>query len=171
MLEDSDKATLAWNELRNQQDWERHNESQRAQLSTILLALSAALVALLPKDKPLPLKHDDWLIPAFLIFIGVFGFVAVMKYWERFRYHEHLEDAYRKIVDSYFAPDGKPLNDEDRISSQRNLFLKTREDAIKEHEKGWLPFPKNRHLMQHRLWQIVFLLIAVLGVFLIVTAQ
>jgi hypothetical protein len=50
MLDDKDKMTFLWNEYKDQNDWQRHNESQRAQLSSILLAISAALVAaFLPK--------------------------------------------------------------------------------------------------------------------------
>src|SRR5690349_7680807 len=98
---DNDKITLLWNEYENQNEWQRHNENQRAQLVNILLVISAALVTL-----PAKFSRTDWAIPAFLIGVGAFGFFAMMKYWERFTYHVQLEIAYRKALDSYFAPNG-----------------------------------------------------------------
>jgi hypothetical protein len=113
------------------------------------------------------LTQDDWIIPVFLIVIGLFGILAVMKYWERFMYHVQLERAYRKVLDSYFAVNSSGLKDEDRLSAEKNLFLKTREAAIKTHEKGRLPLLKNRRLMQHWLWEVIFGLITLLGIVLL----
>ena len=168
MLEDKDRATIIWNEYENQNDWQRHNESQRAQLATVLLAISAAIVTLIPKDRPL--QYNDWPVPAFLIGIGVFGVLAVMKYWERFSYHLKLETAYRKVLDSYFATIGDHPHGKEPLSDQPNLFIKTREEAISEHDTGWRPFFKDRHLKQHHLWEGVFALITLLGVYLIARA-
>lgn len=146
MREDKDRIDILLTEYENQNEWQRHNENQRAQLASILLAIFAALVALLPKDKPL--TRDDWPAPALLVLIGIFGILAVMKYWERFLYHVRLETAHRNVLNSYF---------------ENNLLIRTRDDAIKEHNKGWRPLFKDRHLMQHWLWEGVFALITLLG--------
>jgi hypothetical protein len=148
MAQDTHRISILLEEYKNQNEWQRHNENQRAQLASILLAISAALVTLLPKDKPL--TRDDWPIPALLTIIGVFGILAVMKYWERFVYHVRLERAHRKVLDSYF---------------ENHLLIKTREDAIEKHNKGWRPLFKDRHLMQHWLWEGVFALITLLGIY------
>ena len=153
MAEDKDRIEILLSDYKDQNDWQRHNENQRAQLASVLLAISAALVTLIPKDRPL--TQDDWPIPAFLIGIGVFGILAVMKYWERFVYHVRREDAVRKILDSYFP---------------NNLLIKTRRDVIKEHNKGWRPLFKDRYLMQHWLWEGVFALITLLGVYFLAIA-
>ena len=50
---DQDQITLIWNEYKDQQDWQRHNEGQRANFTNILLILSGALVAFLPNDRAL----------------------------------------------------------------------------------------------------------------------
>ena len=76
MAEDKDRIEILLSDYKDQNDWQRHNENQRAQLASVLLAISAALVTLIPKDRPL--TQDDWPIPAFLIGIGVFGILAVM---------------------------------------------------------------------------------------------
>lgn len=146
MADDKDKITILLTEYNNHGDWQRHNENQRAQLSSILLAISAAIVALIPKDRPL--TYNDWPVAAFLIGIGVFGVLAVMKYWERFTYHNQYRRAFRNVLDSYF-PD--------------SLLINTRENAIKAHNKKWQPLLEDRGLKQHWLWEGVFTLIALLG--------
>ncbi len=151
MKKDKDMIEILMIDYRDQNEWEPHNENQRAQLSSVLLAISAALVTLIPKDRPL--TQNDWPIPAFLIGIGIFGILAIMKYWERFLYHIKREDTVRRVLDSYFP--GK-------------LLTKTRDDAIMEHDKGWRPLFKDRYLMQHWLWEGVFALITLLGVYFLV---
>ena len=151
MADDTDRINIILADRKNQTDWQRHNENQRAQLANILLAISAALVTLLPKDRPL--KHDDWPVPAFLVGIGVFGILAVMKYWERFMLHSRLEMAHREALEKYF---------------ENNLHNKSIVDAITKHEKGWHPLFKDRHLMQHWLWEGVFALITLLGIYFLV---
>lgn len=148
MAEDKGRIDILLEEYKNQNEWQRHNESQRAQLASILLAISAALVTLLPKDKPL--TRNDWPVPALLTIIGIFGILAVMKYWERWVHHARLVTAHRNLLDSYF---------------DNNLLTKTREDTIREHNKGWRPLFKDRHLMQHWLWEGVFALITLLGIY------
>ncbi len=151
MANDRDRIEILLIELKDQNDWQRHNENQRAQLVSILLAISAALVTLIPKDRPL--TNNDWPIPAFLIGIGVFGILAVMKYWERFVYHVRREDSLRKELDVYFP---------------NNALTKLRKDTLKEHNKGWFPLFKDRHLMQHWLWEGVFALITLLGSYFLI---
>ena len=153
MAEDTDKIEILLSDYKDQNEWQRHNENQRVQLANVLLAISAALVTLLPKDRAL--TPNDWPIPAFMIGIGIFGVLAVMKYWERFLYHVRREETLRKALDSYFSD---------------NLLTKTRRDAIKEHNKGWYPLLKDRYLMQHWLWEGVFALITLLGIYFLVKA-
>jgi len=138
------------NELNVQNEWQRHNENQRAQLTNILLLISAGLVALLPKD----LSKSDWEIPVFLIGIGVFGILAVLKYWERFMYHATIDEAYQKLLEPYF-----PKNEDGEYVSS---YLKTRYDSIKRHEANFILF-KDKYFMQHWLWIGVFSVISIMG--------
>jgi hypothetical protein len=160
---DEIKINIIWNEYKEQREWQRHNENQRAQLTSILLSIAAALVAFMPRD----LKRDDWTIPAFLVGIGIFGVLAVMKYWERFVYHAQLVKAYREVIDLYFALDDNQL---DKNQGQKFLFLETREQAIAEHNKCHYPLLKDKYLMEHWLWKGVFMLITLLGIVLLVKA-
>jgi hypothetical protein len=94
----NEQITVIWNEYKDEQNWQRHNESQRAALTQILLGIAAALFALFPRE---PIA-GDWLIPIFLIGIGVFGIFVVLKYWERFEYHVMVAREYRRVIDSFF---------------------------------------------------------------------
>ncbi len=114
MADDKDKIAILLTEWKDQNDWQRHNENQRAPLVSILLAISAALVAWI-KDKPL--THDDWPIAAFLIGLGVFGLLAIMKYWERYVYHVRREDGLRKRIGYIFSK--QPANQGKERSSKR----------------------------------------------------
>jgi hypothetical protein len=119
-LDDKHITTLLWNEFKDQNDWQRHNEAQRATLSTILLSISSALLAFYPKD------NGDWTVPTLLIVIGVFGAVAVIKYWERFMYHVHKERVLRQLLDSYY-----PEGDAEKASQGMRLLLQTHEAGEK----------------------------------------
>jgi len=148
MADDKDKITIILAEFNSHVDWQRHNENQRAQLTNILLAISAAIIALIPKDRAL--TFNDWPVGAVLIGIGVFGVLAVMKYWERFLYHVRRTEALRNVLDSNFS---------------NNLLNNARKEAIKEHNKGWRPFLKDKYFMQHWLWEGVFISIALIGLY------
>lgn len=144
--EDKERINILLEEYKNQDEWQRHNESQRAQLTTILFTISAALVALLAKDRPL--NPDDWPIPTLLVVIGIFGILSVEKYWERFRYHVRLEEAHRVLLDTYF-PD--------------NLLINTRKKAVIEHDESRRLLLKDKYVMQHWLWNGIFVLVILAG--------
>jgi hypothetical protein len=164
---DKDRMTFIWNEYKDQNDCQRHNETQRSQLTSILLAISAALLAFLPKDRPL--SHYDLTLTTFLILIGVFGMLAIMKYWERFMYHVKIERGYRKVLDSYFISNGDEKGGEEQ-GVVKGVFLQTREDAIKEHKSHWFPLFTDRYLMQHWLWEGVVGIITMVGIYLTIRA-
>lgn len=145
---DKDRIEILLSDYKDQNDWQRHNENQRAQIANVLLVISAALLALF-KDK------QGQSIPVFLIIIGIFGFLTIMKYWERFLYHVQREDELRKALDSYFP---------DKLLSQ------TRNIAFEKHNKERLLL-KDKYLKQHLLWAGIFVLIALLGAVLLVTIR
>jgi hypothetical protein len=153
----NEQITVIWNEYKDEQDWQRHNESQRATLTQILLGIAAALAALFPREP----RAGDWLIPAFLIGIGVFGILVIFKYWERFEYHVVVAREYRKVIDSFFREDnGQP-------EGKEFLFIATLEAAKAAHGEGWLPLLKESYFRQHWLWIGLFAAITLLGVALL----
>ena len=145
---DSEKAKIVWEACKNQGDWQRHYEAQRAQITTVLLAIIAAIVTFIPKDRPL--THEDWPVTFVLALIGLFGIVAIIKYRERANYYTQVEAAYREALDSHF--DG--------------LFEQVQKKAQKQHEATVYPWLRESRLMQHWLWGEIFFLVAVLGIVL-----
>jgi hypothetical protein len=152
MPDDKDRINILLEEYMVQTNWERHNENQRSQLASVLLAISAALITLFPKDRPL--TPNDWSIPVLLIVIGIFGILAVLKYWERFSLHGNIGHHFREVLDTYF---------------EDNLFINTYNNAVQEHDKnGEQPLFKDKYLKQHWLWEGVFVVIILLGIFFLV---
>lgn len=182
----NDQITIIWNEYKDLNEWERHNEDQRAHLSNILLVISAALIALLPKDHPI--SWHDWPTTAILIVIGVFGILAVIKYWERFNYHLRIELAYRTILDSYFPLSAnQPKANKQQESRLRSalrrvfarkddqskampppprLFISARDQAVELHESKTPLLLQDGVFMQHWLWIGIFGIVTGLGIYL-----
>lgn len=166
MADSDNKITILLSHYANQCEWERHNENQRAQLANNLLIVSAAIIAFLPSN----LKPNDWPLPIFLIIIGILGLLSIMKYWERFMYHSRIDEAYYRVLDSYFAANAEQPESETRPSTQDSLLIAIREGAIKEHESKCSPFLRDKNFKQHWLWEGVFSVIIILGVVLTVKA-
>jgi hypothetical protein len=151
---DKDQMLFIWNEYKDNLDWMRHNESQRAMITQILLGIAAALVALFPEEP----AAGDWRIPAFLIGVGVFGILVVLKYWERFSFHNAQAHHFRRLLDAFFPPvDGEPEGSE-------HLFIHTREQGRKDHNKKLFPVLKDPYFMQHGLWVGLFFAIIFFGI-------
>ena len=94
-----------------------------------------------PSCGPRGRLHVDWVA-------GIRGICN----WERFLFHDHIQDALRSALNVHY-PD--------------NSLIETYKNTIKEHNKGWLPLFKDRYLMQHWLWEGVFTLITLLGIYLL----
>jgi hypothetical protein len=163
---DKDRIAIILKEYENQNDWERHNESQRAQISSFLLAISALIVTFIPRDK---LTINDLPAPILLIMIGIFGILSILKYWERFEYHTDQENAFRNQLDLYFAPDNAQETTVKQGEALTYLFIETRKEGkdIHEAKKGLL---QDKLLKQHWLWIAVFIVITLLGLYLTVKA-
>ena len=153
----ADQIQIIWNQYKDEQEWQRHNETQRATLSQILLSISAALVALFPKSP----QVGDWLIPAFLIGIGLFGILVVLKYSERFLSHVAVAGEYRKVLDAFFKPENGDQN------LQKYLFTETLEAAIAHHNEKTFFALRTVYFRQHWLWVGLFASITILGLTLL----
>jgi hypothetical protein len=130
-------------------DWMRHNETQRGSLTTILIAVYGALIAFLPKDRPL--NATDWPSPALMIILGLVGFLAVLKYWERFMFHTSVSDKFREELESNGART-------DAVWKQGR--------AKHCESKPWLSDP----FMQHYIWLSLHALVIVVGIIVLVAA-
>ncbi|MGC3864587.1 hypothetical protein ACPSM1_30890 [Micromonospora chersina] len=81
--------------------WEqiRHSENQRATMTNMLLVLAAAGLGLISQKR---LEPGLLLVSGALLFLGIFGVLASLKYYERFRVHLREAGAIRKKIDERF---------------------------------------------------------------------
>lgn len=167
---DKELLTILWNMYKEECEWTRHNELQRATLTTILLAITAAFVGLIPKERLL--YREDCLLPAFIAATGLFGMLAVSKYWERFCFHREGQRAFRQRIDQYF-PEGEGEMEKlpkYPLDMRPRELIKTREAATRTHNSNRMfALVKDSYSMQHWLWIGVFLIIFFFGLYLFLT--
>ena len=82
----------------------RQHEKQRSTVTSILLSISAALIALVAIDDSI--NKSDIPIGLFLVGIGVFGAIFCAKLYERFRLHMAHVKIYREELEK-IVPDSK----------------------------------------------------------------
>ena len=82
----------------------RQHESQRSTVTSIILSISAALVALVSLDKAI--NKADIPLGLFLIGLGVFGSFFCAKLYERFRLHMQHVKIYREELEK-LSPESK----------------------------------------------------------------
>ncbi|MEU6319040.1 hypothetical protein [Streptomyces sp. NPDC047009] len=143
MAEVSEEAIRAyWKEHREQL---RQCETQRSILTNLLLVITAALSALIVQQ-----KFTLYVIPLclFVSLAGVYGAVAVSKYYERASYH--LSQA-RALT--------RDLVERGVLGSDEGLA-----QARAEHYRK---FPRLRRIRLHRLWVGLHLAIALYGLSLL----
>ncbi len=151
------RVNVIWNMYRNQSDWQRHNETQRATFSALLLAVETALLGFLPRDHAL--HTENWPIPAFMMLVGIAGFLAIFKYWERFNYHDAVNWEFETELDTEIPP---PENRE----SLREVRLR----GIEAHDSRALLVLQDRYLMQHWIWAALHFFVAGFGCILLTQA-
>jgi hypothetical protein len=139
----SEEAIRAyWKEHREQL---RQCETQRSTLTNLLLVITAALSALIVQQ-----QFSPHVIPlcVFVVLIGLYGAVAVSKYYERASYHLSQARALtRDLVERGV------LGSDDRLVQART-----------DH---YLAFPRMHRIRLHRLWVILHLAIVLYGLSLL----
>lgn len=161
---EADKVEIILREYENQNEWQRHNENQRAQLVNILLLITGGLVAIYSQSTTRGEVVD--FVAWFLIGIGAFGVISITKYWERFTYHVDLETAHRLVLDRYIATGVVATVENEPKISDENVLLKTRKLGRWKHDSARKPILKDWYFMQHWIWDGVFAITSMLGVFL-----
>jgi hypothetical protein len=128
----------------------QHYESQRSAVTTMLLAISTALVGLITFDDKV--NAADVYATLFLIALGCFGALFALKHHERYRAHIERAKEYRDALDRTF--DDAPI-----------LSTKIGADARHSHNFGLL-----RRLKGAYWWATLNFLIAALGLILLMKA-
>ncbi|MFE4611546.1 hypothetical protein ACFRK5_24850 [Streptomyces niveus] len=143
MAEVSEEAIRAyWKEHREQL---RQCETQRSTLTNLVIIVTAALSALIVQQK---FTVNVMPLCIFVALAGVYGAVAVSKYYERASYH--LSQA-RALT--------RDLVERGVLGSDQRLV-----QARAEHYRS---FPRLRRIRLHRMWVILHLAIVLYGVSLL----
>ncbi len=125
----------------------RQHESQRSTVTSIILSISAALVALVSLDDAI--NKSDIPIGAFLIGVGAFGAIFCAKLYERFRLHMEHVKIYREEL--------QKLDEELKVN-----------DLHWEAENNHTPNATLNKIALNKLWVFLNLFIAFLGLLIVV---
>ncbi|MGP3914252.1 hypothetical protein [Nonomuraea sp. 10N515B] len=143
MAEISDEAIRAyWKEHREQL---RQCETQRSTLSNLLIIITAALSALIVQQ-----RFSLYVLPlcVFISIAGLYGAVAVSKYYERASYHLSQARALTKDL------------------AERGV-LGTDERLVKARADHYRAFPRMHRFRLHRLWVALHFAIGLYGLSLL----
>ncbi|MEV4890306.1 hypothetical protein AB0K48_13030 [Nonomuraea sp. NPDC055795] len=143
MAEISDEAIRAyWKEHREQL---RQCETQRSTLSNLLMVITAALSALIVQQ-----RFSLYVLPlcVFISMAGLYGAVAVSKYYERASYHLSQARALTKDL------------------AERGV-LGTDERLVQARADHYRAFPRMYRIRLHRLWVVLHFAIGLYGLSLL----
>jgi hypothetical protein len=144
MAEDTEITQIILNEIDRQWSWAKQSADQRATFSNFILFLTLATQVFVVE------KGFSRYVIALAVCIaalGIFGLVAVAKYFERFRIHAARVGRLRERLDRLHP--GLKLDDTEMIAD------------IKHNGRH----PVTCHIRLHLLWQILMLGIALMGAF------
>lgn len=146
-----DSVEILWRWLNEHYTHARHHETQRSTLSSCLLVVEGGVLAFisnLQKNN----AHVPYTLPSFLIALGIFGILSVLKLYERFRFHNHVADAARAALEVQLGM--KPS-----LTELRNTGTLKHKTKWYYHLVGWT------HL--YVFWIALHGLVIVLGVILL----
>lgn len=144
-------------------EWQKHKETQLSTFTNLLLIPTGLLVILIQKESDL--YEVSWVAPIGFFLLGWFGILTVIKYWERWNYHESICQEHLRRIDELLGT---------------NEIKQTRETAYAEHEKDThygtiLKDPVGKtflaralelrrgRIMQHWLWALFFATLILFG--------
>ncbi|KPA10343.1 membrane hypothetical protein [Candidatus Magnetomorum sp. HK-1] len=100
--------------------WSRHQESQRAVVSNLIITIAAALIGLVVFDNQI--NNADTPATIFIILLGVFGTLFSYKYYERFHFHDSRIEAYKTELDKFILEVNISAIENEADKSSRNRF-------------------------------------------------
>jgi len=168
MQDKHDLLDMIWKLYREENEWMRHNENQRARIVSLILIIETALATFLTTSNNA--IEPEWIIPTLMIFVGTVGTVVVFKYWERFNFHMNIERQYRSAMDCYFLIDNHAIiKDQLGPEGKGNVLIRIRESGKRKHNKTFkYKFVKDNVLRQHMLWIVIMLLFVAFGISLLI---
>ena len=97
-----DVSDYLWNMYNEHTSQGRHHEAQRTAVSTVVLALAGAVVAVIAQGH---FRHT-WSLAAFLILLGLVGALFSLKQAERTRMHITIAGAFRHQLEQSLTSRG-----------------------------------------------------------------
>lgn len=122
----------------------QHHEQQRATLTGIIVIIASAIQGGLTQTG---FNKNSLPLTITLIFLGVFGAVATLKLYERFKHHDSRSDNLLIRLDE-LLPEAQ--------------IMKRLDSAYNKHTSKYPRLSKSIRL--HKLWVTLHILIAVLGI-------
>jgi len=126
-----DVSDYLWNMYNEHTSQGRHHETQRTAVSTVVLALAGAVVAVIAQGH---FRHT-WPLAAFLILLGLVGALFSLKQAERTRMHITIAGAFRHELERSLATRYPPARSEgNEIMEHLDHIGK---DARRKHREKW----------------------------------
>ena len=97
-----DVSDYLWRMYNEHTSQGRHHETQRTAVSTVVLALAGAVVAVIAQGH----FRQTWSLAAFLILLGIVGALFSLKQAERTRMHITIAGAFRQQLEESLAGRG-----------------------------------------------------------------
>jgi hypothetical protein len=128
----------------------RHYETQRATITSSVFTIDAIVIGLITYDKSI--IPSDGPLAIFLLIIAFYGLILSLKHSERFSLHWRRSSILREKLDQLYTKGSveSTLEKADQITYKR--------------------FPLLRNIDYHMLWISLHCLVALVGVYLIITA-
>lgn len=123
-----DVSNYLWNMYNEHTSQGRHHETQRTAVSTVVLALAGAVVAVIAQGH----FRRTWPLAGFLILLGIVGALFSLKQAERTRMHITIASAFRKRLEQSLEPTDQP-KDSETTGSLSSIGSTARET----HRKSW----------------------------------
>ena len=126
-----DVSDYLWNMYNEHTTQGRHHETQRTAVSTVVLALAGAVVAVVAQGH---FRHT-WSLAVFLILLGLVGALFSLKQAERTRMHITIAGYFRKQLELSLASRGMTVSSTgDEITSQLKSIGS---NAREKHRAEW----------------------------------
>jgi hypothetical protein len=94
----NDEAEVMWRLYAENTAHGRHHETMRASVTSLVLVIAGAVLTVIGFSKAIYFEH--WPLTAFLILVGLFGALFVVKHYERYCSHMQRARQYRDKLES-----------------------------------------------------------------------
>ena len=126
-----DVSEYLWNMYSEHTNQGRHHETQRTAVSTVILALAGAVVAVVGQGQ---FRHT-WALAAFLILLGIVGALFSLKQAERTRMHITIAGAFRYHLERSLSSHSSTAPSPGGDIMEHYMGIGT--EAREKHRKGW----------------------------------